>query len=281
MAPELRQSRLIASMVKQDRRHGNLQALRGDCGAHGVIVGQHIGKASNPPMASRVSRRRAMVDPMQGWARPCASAKIMLGVCWKEIIAAPICSTPRIAAPDIEAGRQPHARLGQSGGDGGEIVRLHHHIAVREDQYIVFGQRHHRCQIADLAIGAGLARPGIERDIGAGMAGHQPFDGGAGRVLGRVDAADHLHRRVMILRQKCRQIGGQLRLGAIERLEQSHRLGLRGLRRGLRKESPDRMDQRQLIRRPYPRKGGERNTDGLYPGMARAWPRRLAALHAA
>jgi hypothetical protein len=56
----------------------------------------------------------------------------------------------------------------------------------------------------------------------------------------------------MILRQKCRQIGGQLWFGAIERLEQSHRLGLRGLRRGLRKESPDRMDQRQLIRRPYP-----------------------------
>jgi hypothetical protein len=68
------------------------------------------------------------------------------------------------------------------------------------------------------------------------------FDGGAGGIAGRVDAADHLHRRVMILRQKVARLAASA-VRRHERLEQGHRLGLRGLRRGLRKESPDRMDR--------------------------------------
>jgi hypothetical protein len=75
-------------------------------------------------------------------------------------------------------------------------------------------------------------------------------------VIGALDAADHLDGGVMILRQKCRQIGGQLRLGAIERLEQSHRLGLARAARA----PPDRMDQPTAAMAK-----GERNTDGLYP----------------
>jgi hypothetical protein len=68
------------------------------------------------------------------------------------------------------------------------------------------------------------ARPGAQGDIG--MGGSKGFHGRTRGIAGRVDPADHLDRRVMILRQKAGQIGDQARFIAMQRLEQGHGLRL-------------------------------------------------------
>ncbi len=223
--PHRHRAGLDAAMrEEQPRRDNDAQPQRAHRGAHRIIVRELVGERCEAAdalqrLASQRDRRAhaRMLDPEReahqhrrrelppdrggGETRP----------------------SPRIAPPVVNARHRPDAGLRQRGGDAGEVVARHRHVAVAQHQQVMPRGGDHVREVGDLGIAAERGSPRRHRHLACQRARH--VDCG---VVGAVAARNHLHRRGPVLIEKGAEVLRQARLRPMERLEHRHRLRLRG-----------------------------------------------------
>ena len=200
--------------------------------AERVIVGQLVGHRFEP--ADRGERLAAQRDRRAeaGSRKAELQSDQHIG---QELIVDRRGAKPRPSAGGssaaVEACHDADARLRQSGDDVLEIIGPDHDVAVGDDQHILSGLPHHVDQIRDFAVLAVPPRIDHQCQIAARKIGDKLVDDADRRVGRIVDAKHDLHRAWIALRAKTGQIGIEIGLQSVQRLEQRDGGEIRGGRR--------------------------------------------------
>ncbi len=114
-----------------------------------------------------------------------------------------------------------------------QIVARHPHVAVRDDQEVVAGERHHVHEVAHLAAAAVLAPVDDELQVELRKLALQPVHHLRGGI-GRVGHAEHdLEPRIVLVAERAQALV-KLVLIAAQRLQDRHGGGFAGAARSSR-----------------------------------------------
>ena len=234
MADELARRSLGADMCDHVIRDRDRLSGRPHQRAKRIIVGQLIGhRFESADLGKRLAAQRdRRAEARSGKAELEPDQHV-----GQEVIVDRSGAEPRPDAGSgctaIEACHEADARLRQSGDDVREIIGPDDDVAVGHDQHLMSRLARHVDQVRDLAVFAVAPRIDHQRQIAAGKIGDKFVDDIDSRVGRIVDAEYDLDRAWIILRAKAGEIGVEVRLQSVQRLENS-----------------DRRDSRRPARRP-------------------------------
>ena len=188
--------------------------------AHGVIVRETIGEG---PEAADLRQRRAPERERRAETRTRQverkadhHARQKLGIDDERAESRPDAGDANAV---VEAGYGADAGLCQRRDHAGQIVAVHPHVAVGDDDDVMTDARRHVDEVGDLPIQS--VHLGFDHEIEITISLHlaQAFDDGNHGVVGVLNPADDLHASGIVLDAERCEIVEEARLIAVKRLE--------------------------------------------------------------